>query len=521
MENQNKDNFNENWLDEVLGKQNTAKEISFDEAALNAAGLIHPDDAELERIVQETLAENWDDAEQEELSQDQPEAIPTQFFTPQEEAFQSAEPESEILEEVKKAMEAQEAAAPAEPPKPKKTATPKKAVQTKKKTTKEPKETDKDVSDVQENKSFLSKLWSGYGLFGIPHVLATLIWAVLIIAIGTWLGRTAWLCAADVLALGKTGQEVTISIDVQDRMPDIAEKLEKAGMIRYPKLFQMFAKFTGKGDNILVGSITFNETTIYDYNALINAMSYRGGSVVTVDIMIPEGYCCAQIFALLEEKGVCTAAELEEYAANGELDKYWFLDGVERGHKYCLEGYLFPDTYEFYMDDEPGRVLEKFLDNFNYRFTSRMVDKYMALNNKTGLNLTLQEVIIMASIVEKEKAADAEGYNISSVFYNRLVNAASYPYLNSDATILYATDYYNAGELNTREQINASPYNTYTQTGLPPTPIANPGLSSIDAALDPEDTDYFYFILDRSAGAHRFSRTLAEHQKLEKELGYT
>lgn len=494
MENQNKDNVNENWLDDILGRQNTARQISFDEAALSAAGLIHPDDAELEKIVQETLAENWEEPVQEDTQLTDQYVQPTQFFSPQEDAPQSAEPEEKRQNQANRPAQAD--------------------------VTEEPKKTDKEVAEVREKKSFLSKLWSGYGLFGIPHVLATLIWAVLIIAIGTWLGRTAWLCASDVLALGKTGQEVTVTIDVKDRMPDIAEKLEKAGMIRYPALFEMFAKLTGKGDNILVGSITFNEATIYDYNALINAMSYKGSSIVTVDVMVPEGYSCAQIFALLEEKGVCTVAELEEHAANGELDKYWFLDGVERGHKYCLEGYLFPDTYEFYMDDEPKRVLEKFLDNFNYRFTNRMVDKFITLNKKTGLNLSLQEVITMASIVEKEKAADAEGYKISSVFYNRLVNASSYPYLNSDATILYATEYYNAGELITNEQINASPYNTYTQTGLPPTPIANPGLSSLDAALEPEDTDYFYFILDRSAGAHRFSRTLAEHERLERELGY-
>ena len=214
------------------------------------------------------------------------------------------------------------------------------------------------------------------------------------------------------------------------------------------------------------------------------------------------------------------ASSLEDCAAEGELDDYWFLQGIERGHRYCLEGFLFPDTYEFYMDDDPRRVLEKFLDDFNYRFTNRMVDKFVALNNKTGLNLSLYEVITMASIIEKEKAANTEGYKISSVFYNRLVNASTYPYLNSDATILYATDYYNAGELVTDAQINASPYNTYTQTGLPPTPIANPGLSSLDAALEPEDTNFFYFILDREQGFHRFSTTLAEHERLERELGY-
>lgn len=480
MDKQNNDSLNENWLDEILGKQSTAREIGLDEAAVAAAGLTHPDDMELERIVQETLAENWGD----EFSQEQPQLNDTQYFTASQEPEQASEQEDVSDEQY-----------------------------------------EDDVQDTPvQKKNFWQKLFAllckGDGAFGIPHILATVIWGILIIAIGTSLGRTLWLCAADVLALGKTGQEITITVDVDDRLPDIADKLEKAGMIRYPGLFETFAKLTGKGNNILVGSITFSEETIYDYNALINAMSYKGGSTVTVEVMIPEGYSCAQIFALLEEKGVCSASSLEKYAAEGELDPYWFLDGIERGHKYCLEGFLFPDTYEFYMDDDPRRVLEKFLDDFNYRFTSRMVDKFVALNTKTGLNLSLYEVITMASIIEKEKAANTEGYKISSVFYNRLINASTYPYLNSDATILYATDYYNAGELVTDAQINASPYNTYTQTGLPPTPIANPGLSSLDAALEPEDTNFFYFILDREQGFHRFSTTLAEHERLEKELGY-
>jgi UPF0755 protein len=249
-------------------------------------------------------------------------------------------------------------------------------------------------------------------------------------------------------------------------------------------------------------------------------MSYRGGSNAVVEVMIPEGYNCAQIFSLLANEGVCDIDALEEYAANGELNNYWFLEGVERGHKYCLEGFLFPDTYQFYKDDEPRRVLEKFLDDFDYRFTDRMRQKLNNLNQKLGyVHMDLRELVTMASIIEKEKANSLEGYNISSVFYNRLTHASQYPYLGSDATILYATDYLNAGELTTDELINASPYNSYTQPGLPPGPIANPGLSSLDAALDPEDTSYYFFIYDESIGSHRFSKTLAEHTDWYNKLG--
>ena len=172
------------------------------------------------------------------------------------------------------------------------------------------------------------------------------------------------------------------------------------------------------------------------------------------------------------------------------------------------------------MDDEPKRVLEKFLDDFDYRFTDRMIEKYAALRNSTGLDLSLYDVIIMASIVEKEKAVDLEGYTIASVYYNRLRKPGEFPFLNADATILYATEYYSKGELTTDELINASPYNTYTQKGLPPTPIANPGLSSLDAALDPEDTNYHYYVLNKETHRHVFSRTYEEHQANLRRLGY-
>lgn len=480
MDNQNNNSGRDAWLEEFLRKkEEEAAEIGPDESAVRSAGLTHPDELDLERIVQETLAENWGEEPAQETPQDDNSS--TRFFSPQQE-------ETEVTPAAEKEPEHEQ---PAEP----------------------------------EKESVLRKLRpmakKGYGLFGIPHIAATVIWLVLIVAIGVSLGRTLWLCAADLLALGKTPQEVTITITEEDDIPAIAEKLQKAGMIRYANLFEMFTKVTGKGDNILIGTITFSDKTVYDYNALINAMSYRGGSSVTVEIMIPEGYCCAQIFALLDEKGVCNASELEEYAANGELKAYWFLDGVERGHKYCLEGFMFPDTYEFYLDDEPQAVIEKFLDNFNRRFSDRMIDKFVKLNSKLGSHkITVYELITMASMVEKEKANVLEGYTIASVYYNRLTHPASFPVLNCDATIIYATEYRDKETLITDSQINASPYNTYTQPGLPPTPIANPGLASLDAALEPEDTGYYYYVLNKATNSHVFSKTYDEHQRKMRELGY-
>jgi UPF0755 protein len=248
--------------------------------------------------------------------------------------------------------------------------------------------------------------------------------------------------------------------------------------------------------------------------------------------MLPEGYSCAQIFRVLEENGVCAVAELEEYAANGELDDYWFLEGVARGDKYCLEGFLFPDTYNFYTNDEPGRVIEKFLDAFDARFTDIMQER-LALMNETFARrlaeegydqayidahpLTIREAVIIASMIEKESSGGEESYNIASVIYNRLTDTSQPPYLNIDATIIYAL----GGNLDpetgetkplTYDDLELdNPYNTYKYAGLTPGPICNPGQESLNAAVSPNSTNYYYYALDPETGTHRFFKTYREH----------
>ncbi len=370
----------------------------------------------------------------------------------------------------------------------------------------------------------------GYGLLGIPHILATVVWLAIIVAVGVSLGRVAWVCAVDVLAFGREEQEVVVSIEDTDTLDDIALKLQEKGLIRYPELFKLYAGLTSAREDISSGSFTLN--TIYDYNALVNSMTYYSSSREIVEVMIPEGYSCAQMFALLEEKGVCSAADLEDYAANGELDEYWFLEDVERGDKYCLEGYLFPDTYEFYAGDDAERVLEKLLDVFDYRFSEDMIAAIDALNETLAAKyrangygddyiaehkMTVREVVIVASLIEKETAGNDESFTISSVIYNRLTNQANYPYLNIDAALLYALGH---KEALTNEDLQVdSPYNTYTHAGLIPGPITNPGLNSLKAALLPEDTGYYFYALNPETGSHHFTKNYAEHQAFLDSLG--
>lgn len=371
----------------------------------------------------------------------------------------------------------------------------------------------------------------GAGMLGIPHLLATVIWLLIIVAIGTTLGRMLWVCASDVLAFGREDKDVTISVTTDDTMESIAQKLHRAGLVRYPELFLIYADLTDAEEDITTGTFTLN--TVYDYHALVNQMSPRSGvRSVVEDVLIPEGYNCRQIFTLLEEKGICKAADLEAWAASGELSEYWFLEGVERGHKYCLEGFLFPDTYDFYENSTPKAALEKMLDGFEYRVNEEMRARIPLLNEhltemmrKNGDSeefiaanqFDIRDVVNVASLIEKETASNQESYTIASVIYNRLFNWGNTPrYLNIDATIIYALG--GKSDLTSEDMAVDSPYNTYTNVGMTPGPIANPGLASIEAALDPESTSYYYYVLDPAKGAHQFSKTLAEHEKKIKQI---
>lgn len=348
----------------------------------------------------------------------------------------------------------------------------------------------------------------GEGLLGIPNMLATVVWLALILAIGVTAGRMLWICAADVLAFGREDKPVTITIYESDTMDDIIEKLYNGGLIRYRSLFKLYADISDAEEDIDPGIYDLN--TRYDYHALVNMMSTSSSRTVVEDVLIPEGYTCRQIFAMLEEKRICTAQDLAAYAASGELKDYWFLDGVERGQEYCLEGFLFPDTYDFYKNSTPREVLEKLLDNFDRRFDEEMRAQIETLNaNVTGGSYGIREVTIVASMIEKEAAAPAEAPAIAGVIYNRLFRWDSPAYLNIDASIVYALD--GKSDL-TREDLQVdSPYNTYTHTGLTPTPISNPGLSSLRAALNPENHNYYYYVLNPETGMHTFSTTYEEH----------
>ena len=356
---------------------------------------------------------------------------------------------------------------------------------------------------------------------GLPAGVKVLLYVCCVLAASVLLAIGAWKCADDLLALTKPDMDVTVTVAENASIEDVTRELHDKELVNYPWLFQFYCWFSHAEQKIVPGTYELN--AMYDYHALVNGMRQASAQRATVTVMVPEGYECADIFAMLEENGVCSAEDLRKTAASYAFD-YDFLQDLPYGEDNRLEGYLFPDTYEFYVDDEPENVLGKFLRNFDSKFTDEMRAAIDDLNDRlheryleggfseedaANGTLTMQDVITVASLVEKETAKTSESANIASVIYNRLTSQL-YPCLQIDATIQYALAERKETLTNADKEV-ISPYNTYKNAGLPVGPIANPGMGSIRAALYPADTNYYFYALG-DEGVHHFSENYYEHQ---------
>ncbi|MDR0670997.1 MAG: endolytic transglycosylase MltG [Oscillospiraceae bacterium] len=334
--------------------------------------------------------------------------------------------------------------------------------------------------------------------------LSGLLYFLFVVGISALLTGFGWLSANEVLGLSKPEGVVTITVKAPVKVGEVADALEAKGVIQYKWLFALYAGVTDAEADIKPG--TYDIRTNLDYMAIVHAMDGRSDDRAVVKVVIPEGYTMREIFAALEENKVSTAAKLWETARSHEFP-FDFLEGLPEADN-RLEGYLFPDTYEFYVDENPVDVLSKMLMNFDRKFTDDM-RAYLE-----GVDHTMREIVIIASMIEKEAAGADDAPLISSVIMNRL-RSDRFPCLQIDATILYALPEHKT-QLTEEDLRVDSPYNTYLYPGLPPGPIASPGKSSLMAALEPEDTDYYFYAVNKD-GVHQFSRTEAEHNQIKEE----
>lgn len=225
----------------------------------------------------------------------------------------------------------------------------------------------------------------------------------------------------------------------------------------------------------------------------------------TVKVVFPEGWTIYQMFDKIENFGICSKEQLVAALEGADFD-YSFIKNIplNTNRVFALEGYFFPDTYEFYETMDANAVIRKFLNGFNNRWTEKYTEK------AKEIGMTMDEVLILASIIQREAADEEQMALVSSVLHNRLDHSVSYPTLGCDATSNYIKTYVAPNVSVNEANVYAAAYDTHSIIGLPAGPVCNPGTDAIEAALYPEDTDYFYFCHDNS-GEIYLARTNAEH----------
>lgn len=310
----------------------------------------------------------------------------------------------------------------------------------------------------------------------------------------------------EISGMFKSSDTVTLSVPNGSTLDGIISLLEENNLIENKFLFKILAY--GDASDFKAGNHKFNKKS---YSAVIEELRTNPEGE-GINVTIPEGYEQREIALLLEKNGFCTAEEFNNAAKISNFQNYWFLNGIPE-RNYQLEGYLFPDTYNFSKEEGVYSIINRMLSNFDRKITDDMRNRALQLGK------TFDEIITMASIVEREAADSAEYKTVAGVFYNRLNKSTeTNGYLQSCATVQYILKERKYVLSLADTKIN-SPYNTYMYPGLPDGPVASPGIETIIAALYPNETDYLYFVAD-GKGNHYFGRTLKEHQNNMRKAGY-
>jgi UPF0755 protein len=291
---------------------------------------------------------------------------------------------------------------------------------------------------------------------------------------------------------GEDISELAFTVMPGQAFGTIADGLYQAGIIAETRRFKLFARLKGYDKRIKAGE--YSLSSVLSPKQVLEIMV--SGKVALHRLTIPEGYNLYQIAALLAEVGLIEAGEFVQAATDSATVKSLGVDAD------TLEGYLFPDTYHFPKGLPAKRIAQTMVNRFK--------EVYLAEwhNRASQINWNVHQVVTMASIIEKETGAAFERPLIASVFHNRLEKKMR---LSSDPTVIYGIQDFD-GNLTRKHLSTPTPYNTYLRKGLPPGPIANPGVASLEAALYPAESDYLYFV-SKKDGTHQFSTNLREHNR--------
>lgn len=316
---------------------------------------------------------------------------------------------------------------------------------------------------------------------------------------------------ANVSLTEETG--IVFKVPYGSRTINIAEDLKKQGFIKDTRIYRILSKILGFDNAYKAGKFIISKDM--NYYALMVRLSGEPLKNPTQDIRIPEGRTLVETARILADQGYIDEAKFLKLAEKTS-GAYLFLKDVKQteARKYPLEGYLYPDTYKMDEGWSEEDLIERLLKEFDRIFTKEYYDR------AEELGLTVDEVITIASLIEMEAKYPADFKKISSVFHNRL-NSEDLLKLQSDATIQYARIYEGLGRissvLNKDLEID-HPYNTYIIEGLPPGPICSPRIESIEAALYPEKTNYYYFFATTD-GTNIYNETFDGHIRDQQKYG--
>ncbi len=313
----------------------------------------------------------------------------------------------------------------------------------------------------------------------------------------------------DMFALVKSDEVIDVTIPEDASLSDIGNILHDNSIISFPGLFTMYGNLKKDTEGFIAGDYSVSPSMSYDkLRAAFKPQPVVGTSWIT----IPEGYTVDEIISLMVSYGIGERDKYIDVINNYDFD-YWFVKEIPEnpGRHYRLEGYLFPDTYEFYNSSSEITVINKLLARFDDVFAQAYREK------ASELGMSVDQIITIASLIEKEAGTAADYRYVSSVFHNRLKSPDRFPKLESDATTVYALQLANNGvrpESITADEIRNydSPYNSYKYNGLIPGAIANPSASAIRYALYPTESDYYFFVAG-VGGVTYFASTQAEHEQ--------
>lgn len=360
------------------------------------------------------------------------------------------------------------------------------------------------------------------------------IWLCMVVAIATVLGVYLWTGMSDLLGISRPSDGDTVILDVPENatFDQIVDMLLENNLIKEEGFFRLYATITNSTEGFEEDLYSMRPNM--DYEEILTMLQSGNSLTETVTVQFKEGMSVMEIAEALEDKKVCKATKFMEFCNSDEFDdEYEFLADIKKNENcvYKLEGYLFPDTYEFYIGEDADDTVRRFLDNFEYKIFTRKttVSGYTEAVSIADIiedkGMVLNDVINMASLVQAEAANINDMYVVSSVFYNRLDTLDTggvSPYgdydldkLKSDATLYYP---YSAQDDIPQDIVATfkSNYNTYNISGLPPGAICNPGLDAIDAAVNPDYTYYYYFChkapTDTEAAEPFYASTFSEHE---------